>query len=359
MKSVCIVIYHLGVGGAEKIVVDEIQEFLRRGMRVNLITLNPERPQSLMADVPEACTRDMIHFDSIFDWRSLRQLAHHFKMMQPDLIISQLWFANAVVRIAASMAGLSKRVVVFEQNVYDNLKTWKQFLLDRLLQRRCVNIVAVSSSVKDSLVRHGIRANRIVVVFNAIDVERFANATPVSIRDELGINDAFLYLSVGRLVEQKAFDVLLDAFAKQRAGILAIAGQGEDRSKLEAQVAELGIQDRVFFLGVRHDIPNLMKAADCFVLASRWEGFGIVFAEAMAAGLPVVASNVDGIREVIVNGETGLLVPPEKRDELSDALMRIQENKELRQHLSLKGLKRARDYFSIEKHVSAILALVA
>jgi len=358
MKSVCIVVYRLAVGGAEQVVVEEIREFLRRGFTVRLITLCPERTHSLMSLVSASCKKDMIEFHSLFDWRALRVLAHLFRETQPDIIITQMWFANTVGRIAARWVGIHNHLLTFEQNVYDQLKlkSWKQFLVDRCFQGWCRNIAAASHAIKESLLRCGIDGRRVVVIHDAIDIARMTDANPSPIRGELGIEGKFVYLFVGRLVHQKGVDILLNAFAQQQSGVLLIVGGGEERAQLESEVEALGIHSRVFFLGVRHDIPSLMKAADCFVLASRLEGLGIVLIEAMACGIPVVATNVDGIPEAVEHGENGILVPSEDPAAFAVALRQIRENSDMRKSMGERGVERAARLFSIENHVTGILA---
>lgn len=356
MKTACFIIYRMGVGGAEQMVVGEIREFLRRGFSVHLITLSGEREHSLMSFVPTECVRQVIPLRRIFDPRGIGALARVLRKCDPDIIITQLWYANTVGRIAARLVGLHTRVIVFEQNVYDQVKSWKQYLLDRLLHGWCKRIVAISESVRSSLIAHGIQEKRIIVIHNAIDIARCADATPSTIKTDLGVEGEFVYLFVGRLVRQKAVDILLPAFAQQERGILILAGDGEDRTRLEAQAAELGIASRVFFLGVRHDVPSLMKSADCFVLASRWEGFGVVLAEALACGLPVVATKVDGIREVVEDGVSGILVPSEDIAALAGALRTMRVDDALRTRMKAKATVRAQR-FSIEQHIDEVIAL--
>lgn len=358
MKTACLIIYRLGVGGAEQMVVAEISELMRRGYAVTLITLSPERAHTLIGFVPAACARETVLFRSVFDLSALVALSRRLARLKPDLIITQLWFANTVGRIAARIAKVDQHLIAFEQNVYDRVKSWKQYLADRLLQRWCRRIVAISASVRDSLVRHGIEAKRITVVHNAIDLARIDAAAPAQICSELGIGDDFLYLFVGRLVPQKAVDMLLPAFAAQERGTLILAGDGEDRAALQEQARALGIEDRVHFLGVRHDVPSLMKSADCFVLPSRWEGFGVVLAEAMAAGLPIVATHVDGISEVVEDGIQGILVPPEDVASLSEALRTMRTDANLRNEMATKASVRA-SMFSIERHIDEVLGLLA
>ena len=133
-------------------------------------------------------------------------------------------------------------------------------------------------------------------------------------RAELAVaDDEFLWLAVGRLVPQKDVPNLLDAFAKHHAAHprsrLAIVGDGALRDEMVAHAASLGVGEAVAFLGIRRDVPQLMAAADVFVMSSAWEGLPNVVMEAMAAGLPVVSTNVGGVAELVEDPGTGALVP--------------------------------------------------
>ena len=149
--------------------------------------------------------------------------------------------------------------------------------------------------------------------------------------------NALVFLSVGRLVPIKGFDILLKAFAradfKGRKVFLLILGDGEERDNLQALAGQLGITERVRWVGEMRDIRGALSAADTFVLASRNEGMGRVFIEAMAAGLPVIGTAVGGVPSVIRDHDTGLLVAGEDPDALARALVEMAFNGELRQAL--------------------------
>lgn len=359
MKQVYIIIDRMDVGGAQQIAVGEVRELLRRGSAVTLVTFREETDYSLMRSIPRECERIVVPFSSLYDLKALLQLSRLLHTRQPDVIITHLWQANTIGRIAAFLANTHSRLISFEHNVYDTVKSRKQFFVDRLLQRWCRKIAVISHSVRDSVVAHGISQQRIVLIHNAIDITQFSEAQPSGIRRELGIgDDTFLYLHVGRLVPQKGVDILLRAFARQEEGVLALAGDGIDRAAHEALARELGIERRAFFLGIRQDIPALMRSADCFVLASRWEGFGIVLVEAMAAGLPIIATRVDGIQEVVEEGKSGLLVSPEDAEAFAEAMRQMRVDQHRRSSLIARGQERARR-FSIERHVDEILTAVS
>jgi glycosyltransferase involved in cell wall biosynthesis len=141
------------------------------------------------------------------------------------------------------------------------------------------------------------------------------------------LETAFAWLAVGRLDVQKDYPNLLRAFTQvaqeREEAVLLIAGDGPLRPAMENLAHEMGLGERVRFLGIRRDVPALMNAADAFVLSSAWEGFGLVIAEALACKLPVVVTDSGGPREVVDNGRVGFLVPPRDPDALAQAMARL------------------------------------
>jgi glycosyltransferase involved in cell wall biosynthesis len=183
-----------------------------------------------------------------------------------------------------------------------------------------------SSRAAQSLIdRRVVPADRLVVIPNGLDTSRFRTdaSRRATSRAALGLrDDDFLWLSVGRLHEQKDHASLLHALAELSPlrPALAIAGDGPEQRSLEALVAQLGVDPLVRFLGQRRDIPDLLGAADGLVLSSAWEGSPNVILEAMAAAVPVVATEVGGVPELVHSGETGYVVPPGDARALADAM---------------------------------------
>lgn len=353
--KILIIINNLAVGGAEHLVVDEINELIRRGVDVKLFTLKKEYEKSLFAQCQMAKENwQMFPFKNDFDFRQWFRLMRAISACNPDLIITHLWWANTIGRIAAHLVG-KKNTVSFEHNIYDNVKTSKMFFTDKALQFWCKKIIAVSNAVKENLLKHGIQKKRIDVVFNGINVKKYQDMDRMKARKILRINEAdFVFLFVGRLIYQKAVDVLIEAFSKAGSGKLFIVGQGADRKNLEELSDKLGALDKISFLGVRNDIPEILAASDCFVLPSRYEGLGIVVIEAMASGKPIVISDFDAGKEMVVDGENGLVVHREDVEGLSSAMKRIFNDGYLRARLS-ESAKKSVEKFSIEKHVDAIM----
>jgi glycosyltransferase involved in cell wall biosynthesis len=173
-------------------------------------------------------------------------------------------------------------------------------------------------------------AGRIRLMPDGVDISQFDSRRTRHeiLRSSLGFPDAFVFLVAARLEPAKGIDVLLQALTLLRAHqddvAVLIAGDGSQRVKLEAEASSLGLNaETVRFLGLRDDIPDLMEAADALVLPSRWEGLGVVLLEAALSLLPVVATNVGGIPEIVQDGVTGFLVPPEDSEALAHAMARV------------------------------------
>lgn len=165
-----------------------------------------------------------------------------------------------------------------------------------------------------------------------------------------------LFVSVGRLVPQKNMSLLVHAWAKTESGTLVVAGDGPERQGLESLAHALGVADRIRWLGRRNDVESILIAADAFVLSSHWEGLPLALMEAMSAGLPVVATDVIGVRELINDGVDGLLIEDDDAKSLSAALVELMHNTELATRLGLAALQRAEE-FSVDRMVREYLEL--
>ena len=174
---------------------------------------------------------------------------------------------------------------------------------------RAQGIITVCQALKDEMVGLGVDAARVTPLRNGVDLERFAPLDRQAARAALGV-DGFTLLSVGLLDPRKGHDLIIAALPLMPDATLMIAGSGPDRAKLEAQAAQLGVTDRVRFLGPvpQTELRNYYNAADALVLASSREGWANVLLESMACGTPVVASNVWGTPEVVAEADAGVLM---------------------------------------------------
>lgn len=194
---------------------------------------------------------------------------------------------------------------------------------------------------------------KIRAIPNAVRVTPEDGAAAARIRAEFGLEDATVMVVSSRLHEMKGHRYLLDALAELRSEFpkarLLIAGDGTERTRIEEQVNSLGLADIVTLTGFRKDVLDILRAADIFVLPSLLEGLPYTGLEAMATGLPVVATAVDGLPEGVLDGETGLLIPPSDSAALRDALARLLGDPTLATRLGAAGRERVRDHFAVER----------
>jgi glycosyltransferase involved in cell wall biosynthesis len=214
---------------------------------------------------------------------------------------------------------------------------------DRLLRPFTDRAIAVSGSTRDFLVRERhVPAERVRVIWNGAPLDEFAPRPPErvrALRRELGLpEDALVVGTIGRLNEQKGHRYLLDAAAqflpRHPTARLLIVGDGDLAVPLREQAQRLGIADRTLFAGHRTDVPDLLGVLDVFVISSTYEGTPLALFEAMASGKAIVSTAVDGCREVLEEGRTGRLVPPQDPGALAQAIDDVLANPERRSALA-------------------------
>lgn len=363
------VITRLPVGGAERLLVDIVRH-LPGGQFESLVCCIQERGE-LAADiesagVPLVCLNRMR--SKRFDWRAVGDLANLMRRQRIDLVHTHLYHANLYGRLAALRVGLPAIATV--HNTYHRTKLHRQ-LINGLLARASARVIAVSDDIRRDLVRHDrIPEHKIATIENGLDVSRIASALPrEDARARLGIRDeSFALGCVARLEEQKGHRFLIEALGllvKEVPGIsgkmkVFLVGDGRLRNELERRASSLGVQDIVCFLGTRHDVADILRALDGYVLASLWEGLSVALLEAMAAGLPVIASDVGGVSRVLGNGECGLKVPSGNACALARAIRQLYEQPaERRAALGEQAKKRVRQDFSLEAMMQRLASIYA
>jgi len=249
-------------------------------------------------------------------WRARQDLVALVRRERPDIVHTHLLKADAVGAVSAR-AGGARALIASKHNDERALLRTPVSVVHGLLSRRVARTIALSDHVARFIATHGrVRAASIRRVYYGVDAAalqpRRARAT---VRAELGLPpEAPVLVCVGRLAPQKDHPTLFAALAllPPEVTLLVVGGDpfGAGEARLKAEAARLGLGERARFLGIRHDVPDLLAASDLFVLPSLWEGLGLVFLEAMAVELPVVASNVSAIPEVVQDGVSGWLVPP-------------------------------------------------
>jgi glycosyltransferase involved in cell wall biosynthesis len=228
-----------------------------------------------------------------------------------------------------------------------------------LFNRSVAAVIAISEEVRRRLLAAGVHPERIRVIHSAVEPPAAlpGSAGRAMARERFGIGDELVIGIVAALERRKGHDVLFRALGRlaQQSGRRVhclVCGAGSDRGALEKLARELGISASVAFLGERRQVADVLAALDVFVLPSRHEGLGVAILEAMAMGLPVVASAVGGIPETVVAGRTGLLVPPEDPDALATAISTLALDPERSRRMGSAGRDRVLSEFSMEAMAS-------
>jgi glycosyltransferase involved in cell wall biosynthesis len=331
------VITSLARGGAEHHVLQLAAGQAAAGMAVAVAGL--KEPSTLAhAFAAASVSPHALHLARYGDLRPVRRLQHLLAAFRPDIVHAHLPPAELYAR--AALLGRRERLVITRHNDERFAPVIGERLLSRWVAARASRVIAISGAVARFTAARDPAARTVVVPY-ALDPEPFADAMPAS------LGPGPLVGSLARLVPQKGLDVLLDAFATvPPPARLVIAGDGPLLPVLTARAARPDLAGRVAFLGKRADTPALLAALDVFVLASRWEGFGLVLLEAMAAGRPIVASRVSAIPEVVADGETALLVPPGDAAALAAAITALLADPPLRAALGAAGRARVARHFA-------------
>ena len=277
--------------------------------------------------------------------QSLLNLGKRLWTNPPDLLM----LLTVIPNIWGRLAGRLAKVPVIVGNCRGGAAPWRQH--ERFLWPAADHILCNSQILKDFLVsRYGLPPDRLTVVPNGVDTDFFQ---PGNNGKSEGSQ---VLLSVARLVPDKDHDTLLTAFGRLAQGHpgarLWLVGNGPRREVLEQKVSDLGLAGRVKFLPATQDIRQLYRQADVFVLSSVAEALPNVVLEAMAAGLPVVATRVGGLPEAVVPEDTGLLVSPRDVTGLTAALGRLLDDPGARRNLGRRGRERVLQQFSFEAMVS-------
>ena len=289
----------------------------------------------------------------------LRRLLRDIRNWKPDLIHIHGSQDTWLVVIAKQILGKKCPPLIRSKH---NDFPWNTHALNRWLYNQIDAYITISSFIDKQVVDYpGLAKKPRRQISSVPNLARIEKDHPPVRQDIEGLTDGmFLWGCTARLRPEKAHDVLLPAFAKVREkrddAYLVIAGAGSEREKLEQLADDLGLtKECLQFLGFQQDVPALLNALDGYVLASRLEGLGTSILEALATGLPVVASNVGGIPDSVHHEENGLLCEPENPDSFADAMLRVMEDDEFRKKISRNAWRTVREEFSEERLVEKTL----
>ncbi len=385
--NVAVVITRLIRGGAQRIALESALGLPRERYRTTLLTGSERGAEADLFEEARARGAAIVEVPwlgraaaPLRDWRALGWLSAHFRRERFDIVHSHTSKAGLLASMAARRAGVP--VVIYSphghifgvdarvpgvSDAHPLARALFKFL--RRHAERCSHrVIALNQLDLAEQVALGLApARKYAIVENGIDLslyrsadgaERAATRATLATRE-----DAFVILCAGRLSAEKGQDLLIDAVQALPRGIgaappvLWLAGDGAERGALAARAERAGIAHRVRFLGMRSDVPRLLAAADAFALPSRYESQGLALMEAMAAGVPAVAAAAGGVPQIVLDGETGLLVPAGDAAALAAALERLRNDRGLGVRLAANGRALAAAKFGIARMLARLAAL--
>ena len=289
-----------------------------------------------------------------YDFTGILKIVSLIRKNNYDIVHVHLFPADLFVAIASLFLPKSIKFIFSEHSVYNRRRSLKVYKpIDCFVYSRYDKIICVSNQVKLVLNAYiqGTK-NKSVVIKNAIPIDS----------NFLEIPKIYDVLFVGRLEDAKGVDVLIKAIAilKQKFNLqikVAILGDGSKRVYLENLSKQLGVDNEIAFLGVQKDVQSFMASSKIFVLPSRWEGLPMVILEAMANRLPIIATPVGGITEIINDGVDGILVEPENPELLADKIYLLLNNENLRLDISRKAFDKVKTEYCISKFTAQMLSL--
>jgi glycosyltransferase involved in cell wall biosynthesis len=352
----------MGLGGADQQLLSGARGLLERGHQVFIVSLTPLGEMGLQARNSGIPILSLEMSRGIPDPRGLLQLARLIRRWKPDVVHSHMVHANLMARAVRLLAPVPALV----STIHNIDEGGRALMVGYQLSNRLVDhMTIVSQAAADRFIRERIVPGRLLTVLpNGIDTDRFRvpPGTRASLRQSLGIGQEFVWIAVGRFEVAKDYPNMIAAYGEVHRrhpdAVLLVVGRGSLQSETEALVRAAGLERVIRFIGVRHDVPELMSAADGYVMSSAWEGMPIVLLEAASAGLPIVATAVGGNQEVVRADESGYLVPPRDSAALAAAMLRLMELPEsVRRALGERGQEYVRSEYSLDRVVDRWEAL--
>jgi glycosyltransferase involved in cell wall biosynthesis len=346
-------------GGAEEHILHLLKNLDRQCFKVHFACTNMLADR-IENDLPADVELLRVDFEQPYQLSQAARFSAMLRERRIQILHSHMFYSG----LCASPFGRLSRVPVIVETSHGR-EAWRKgwlkgsYVCDRLVGRCVDRYIAVSEATRRYLITDkGMPPDKISVIYPGSDLSRFdPQFRPAEdLRLKLGINTHDPVISfVGRLEPQKGHRVLLDSMPAVLRSFptarLICAGEGRLDADLRGRVRELGLDGNVFFIGYPADIRDCLAVADLTVLPSLYEGLPVTPIESLASGRTMVATSVDGTPEVIIDGETGLLVPPLDPQALSNAICRLLKDNALRKRLAENGRRRVLDVFSVKRMV--------
>ena len=345
-----------GLLGAERVLLELAEHSRREGLKVTIgVFENKQNPNLDLAKYARAMDFDVRIFPCNGRWdnHTAQTIKDYMKNNGIQILHSHNYKSNFYAW--RSLSNNNVKWVVTNHGRRSGPKLMVYDFLDGFVVRHADRVIAVSKEIARKMRLAGIAQGKILLIENGIDLERFTNnAPPEAIKESLGIKkEALVVGTIGALTKEKGHQYLLRAALKviriYPEAIFLLIGDGIERPSLEKTVSSLGIKDSVIFAGMRKDVPKILSILDVFVLPSLNEGLPVALLEAQGAQIPVIASYVGAIPDVLQDGVTGVLIPPKDPQAIAEAIIMILSNKKFASGIAQKGFERVRDNFSSQK----------
>ena len=335
------VITSLYTGGAERLMVDLLPTLSKdEDFQVDLLLINGvETPFKKTLEEAGIKVYALSMTNDVYNLRNIFRFRRFFADHDYDIIHTHNTACQLFVPMAKSLCHAGAKLVTTEHNTTNHRRTkWWLKPLDKWMYRQYAAIVCISDLTRHNLEQYLGTDCPMHTIYNGVDTKRFARP----VKDISGQQD-FVVTMVAAFRPQKDQDTLMRAFTHLEPNYrLQLVGGGQRGEELKALCRELGLEDRVQFLGVRMDVRDIMEQSDVIVLSSHWEGFGLAAVEGMASGRPMVATDGDGLRDIV--GGAGLLFQPGDDRELASTIKRLCETPDYYREVALACQERAQHY---------------
>lgn len=350
-------------GGAVQHTIHLMKFMAERGHKVGLAAAPEPR---LMREAREIGAmifpnRHFVHHLSFYhDLLTFIPVFKAIHIFQPDLVSGHSTKAGLVARFCAAVI---RKPVIFTAHGWgfgESRAWWTPWMLrqlERFAARVTAKIICVSDFDRDLALQLNIGCSKkVIMIHNGMPPEAYTvNKLKSIVVHGLEVRQAPILITVGRLAPPKDFETLLEALQKLDNIRILIVGDGPNRQRIETLIRKNGLKQKASLLGQREDVPNLLANAEIFVLSSRKEGLPRTIIEAMLAGLPVVATRVGGVPELVEDNTTGFLVPPGNSEALAAALQRLIKDPGLRRAMGEAGRKKALLEFTLDRMLKQTL----
>jgi glycosyltransferase involved in cell wall biosynthesis len=358
VKRIAHIIKATGIAGAERHLITMLPELDRQGFDICVIILTePKKPvdQLLITLQQTGVKSERMIINGHADLYLVFRLARRLRDLDPCVVHTHLLHADLYGTVAARMAGIP--AIISSRHNDDPFRArWPLSFLLRIINRYTNRFIAISERVRAFTVKtEKVPVSVVDTVYYGLATDTEYNRHVIDARDEFELLKGPLLVCAARLTEQKGHKWLLRAFRSVVDQLpetsLLLLGDGPLREHLEDTVVNLDLAKNVRFAGWRTDVMNILPSTDLFVLASEWEGFGLAILEAMSFSLPIIATEVGGIPEVVLDGETGWLVKSRDSDALADSILDALSSPYKMLQCGQRGKLRVQNMFSVQKMI--------